>query len=170
MLTLFSTPKQQIAQCIAMALCMALSMVAQTQAVDKTLSTGDSTSMKKLSVEVNKQAKKTTTEPAAVDKYSDETPESISRVEFDGEILTFTVISNGCTRAEHFSVKEDIVDGQCQLTIVRDKPDFCRRAPLPVDLSISWQPSDTYASKEIIITNPLLTAWQGKLPRLKADD
>ena len=149
---------------------MTLSMVAQTQAVDKTLSTGDSTPMKKLSVEANKQAAKPATEPAAVDKHTDETRESISRVEFDGENLAFTVISNGCTRAEHFSVKEDIVGEQCQLTIVRDQPDFCRRAPLPVDLSISWQPSNACGSKEIIITNPLLATWQGKLPRLKTDD
>jgi len=155
---------------MALALCIALSMVTQTQATDKTISTGDSTAMKKISVEVNKQAAKTTTELAPVDKYKDETLESISRVEFNGETLAFTVISNGCTRAEHFSVKENIVDGQCQLTIVRDKPDFCRRAPLSVDLSISWQPSDACESKEIIITNPLLTTWRGKLPRSKADD
>lgn len=126
--------------------------------------------MKQPADEANKQATKNTTKPTAVDKYANESLESISQVVFDGETLGFTVISNGCTRAEHFSVKEDIVGEQCQLTIVRDQPDFCRRAPLPVDLSISWQPSNACGSKEIIITNPLLATWQGKLPRLKTDD
>ena len=180
MLTLFSSPVKSItprrtaqqsnAQSIAIAFCIVLCITIQAQASDKTISTGDSKAMKQPADEANKQTTKNTTKPTAVDKYAIESLESISQVVFDGETLGFTVISNGCTRAEHFSVKEDLVDGRCLLTVQRDTPDFCRRAPLPVDLSISWQPSDACASKEIIIANPLLTTWQGKLPRTQSDD
>ena len=96
-------------------------------------------------------------------KHNEQRNEPVSGVHYDGQTLRFTVISNGCTRPEHFSVAHSIVDNQCQISIERTQPDFCRRVPFPAEISLSWQLPDECQSMDIRVQNPLLTGTGHKL-------
>lgn len=82
--------------------------------------------------------------------------ERISGLGYDGEILSFTVISNGCTRVEDFQVDHNIADNQCLATIVRTKPDLCRMASSPVEIAIRWERPADCEGLAITFQNPLL--------------
>jgi len=48
------------------------------------------------------------------------------------------VISTGCTSAEDFEISHVATQSACKLTLVRIKPDYCRRAPFVVEVSVPW--------------------------------
>ena len=52
--------------------------------------------------------------------------------------MRITVISTGCTSARDFSVE---TNSNGETAIYRIHPDFCRRAPRPVTLTLGWNPS-----------------------------
>ncbi len=118
---------------------------------------------------VNSQSKTNSTTSSkdimAKDSASDENRhEPVSGVTFDGQTLTFTAISNGCTRPDHFAIQHVIADNQCHINIERIQPDFCRRVPFPAEISLNWRLPDECESFEIIVDNPLLTAAGQKFP------
>lgn len=83
-----------------------------------------------------------------------EPQETIFGFEYLHDKLRFIVKSNGCTKAENFSViwKSGVVDSQ-QITLVRNKPDMCRAKPrlVPVELELD-KPKGTVST--VNITNP----------------
>ena len=52
--------------------------------------------------------------------------------------IRFTVISTGCTSAEDFIAE---TNSSNEIAIYRIRPDLCRRAPMPVTLTLDWNPS-----------------------------
>ena len=62
------------------------------------------------------------------------------------------VTSTGCTRSEHFKVEinEQIQPGT--IAVYRLKPDYCRRAPMPLKLTLKLEvPIDT--TRDWVIMN-----------------
>ena len=51
--------------------------------------------------------------------------------------IQFSVVSNGCTYSDHFSVKVEKKEDVQKITLVRGKADLCKRTPSLVDLSVS---------------------------------
>lgn len=96
------------------------------------------------------------------DKRNETRLESVSGVSYDGQTLIFTAISNGCTRSEHFEIRHTVSDNQCQISIQRIQPDFCRRAPLPAELSLPWTLPDDCKSMKVVVINPLLLGTNDK--------
>ncbi len=82
--------------------------------------------------------------------------EKISNAVYDGESITVTVMSTGCTQASHFVVEHNIVGDRCELTVVRTQPDRCRRAPTPITVGIAWSAPAECATMPLFFSNPLL--------------
>lgn len=82
--------------------------------------------------------------------------EPISNAVFDGDSLTVTVMSNGCTQASHFVVEHVVDNGQCALTVVRTQPDHCRKAPTPITVGIAWSAPGDCSDLPVVLKNPLL--------------
>ena len=80
--------------------------------------------------------------------------ERVSGLEYDGNTLTLTVLSNGCTRANHFRVDSITESGACIISIVRTKPDLCRMSTTPVSISIEWEKPEECDS--LRLANPIL--------------
>lgn len=80
-------------------------------------------------------------EPVIVrDKLSNAQPaQVVGSIRFDGTHVLATVVSTGCAPPEYFEVLSQINATSCQVTLMRNKPDFCRRAPLAVDIAIAWE-------------------------------
>jgi len=97
-------------------------------------------------------------EAGKISKYDSTVADSIavSRVEYDGSTLTFSAISNGCTRTDHFNVRHQVHEGQCRLEIHRTKQDYCRAAPRPISVSIQWPLPDSCKHGNLALTNQLL--------------
>ena len=70
------------------------------------------------------------------------------------ETLTFSVISTGCTRPEDFVVETRSVDGRCHVSILRIRPDRCRRAPYRVTLTRPWHPVSGCLDN-LVLANPM---------------
>ena len=83
--------------------------------------------------------------------------EKISNAVYDGESVTVTVISHGCTKASHFALEHRVVNGQCELSVVRTKPDLCRRAATPITVGIAWTAPAECAELPLVFANPVLT-------------
>lgn len=82
--------------------------------------------------------------------------EAISAVEFDGEKIKLSVLSFGCTNAADFQVQHAVSDNRCNITIVRTKPDFCRRAPFVANIEIEWSLPKDCTDMTLQINNPIL--------------
>lgn len=92
--------------------------------------------------------------------------EAVSAVSYDGTHITASVISHGCTRSNHFSLRHEIVNGSCSVTIERTKPDLCRRAPMLAEVKIEWTAPADCAELELVIANPVLViADDGRLKK-----
>jgi len=89
---------------------------------------------------------------------------TFAQAEADGEPLDSvyghgmfkaTVVSSGCTQSAHFEVMySQRGDGECDVSIVRNQPDLCRRAAQAHSISIDWQkPTEC---QTIMIVNPPL--------------
>lgn len=89
--------------------------------------------------------------------------ERVANVTVNQHNVLATVVSNGCTSAQDFTVQYELVNDQCRVSIVRTKPDYCKRAPMAVDLRIaSSLPSDCVGA-EMIVINPELKIEQNNL-------
>lgn len=82
--------------------------------------------------------------------------ESISGVSFDGKQIKASVISHGCTNATDFIIEHELVDNRCVLTIIRSKPDMCRRAPMLAEVSFDWSVPEDCTGSDIFVANPML--------------
>ena len=60
---------------------------------------------------------------------SQDSLESLSGIQFLKQSLTIQVISNGCTKAEHFAIREVTEKGVSTLGVIRTKKDYCRAMP-----------------------------------------
>lgn len=82
--------------------------------------------------------------------------ERVGSVDINDERVRFDAISHGCTTSEHFELQVETVENNCRLTIVRTKPDLCRRAPFAVSLSVEWSYEKECGGSDIFIANPVL--------------
>ena len=123
-----------------------------------------------------------TEEPALV-RSSDEsvtsvdsvqgTDEPVQQIAHDGDVLTFAVLSTGCTVAAHFHIEHEILESGCSATLVRDQADLCRRAPALAELSLPWQAPESCSAAGITFTNSIVdlaarmapTIDTGRVPR-----
>ncbi|MCU7917500.1 MAG: hypothetical protein KZQ95_03980 [Candidatus Thiodiazotropha sp. (ex Epidulcina cf. delphinae)] len=80
--------------------------------------------------------------------------ESLHGISVTANSLSFAVTSNGCTRKEHFGfiVQPATVP---QLTIVRKRPDNCRRKRHVIELEYPLPMVGIDGKKAIAISNPL---------------
>ncbi len=89
-------------------------------------------------------------------KHQSDKPEALSAVRFDGSAFHAGVLSFGCTSSTDFIIEHKIVDSQCRVTLVRTKPDLCRRAPMIAELSVPWSVPEACNELDLVVTNPVL--------------
>lgn len=82
--------------------------------------------------------------------------EKAGDVSHDGRLIQARVISTGCTSSTDFHIEYNVEGGVCQVTIVRDKRDFCRKAPEVIQVQIPWERPMDCAGLDIVFTNPPL--------------
>ena len=97
-----------------------------------------------------------TTSKVKMQKSINDKLEALSAVSYDGDKFTASVISHGCTSSTDFNVEYEIANGRCNVSIIRSKPDLCRRAPLLANLTIDWPRPDDCTDLELFIVNPVL--------------
>lgn len=83
-------------------------------------------------------------------------PEKLGAHYDSGQIIA-QVISNGCTRADQFSVSHVVSENNCVLSIQRDTPDFCKRASFVQQIEIIWPLIEECQDRAIVFANPPLS-------------
>lgn len=85
--------------------------------------------------------------------------ETLKAVTLDNQGIGITVISTGCTEADDFSVELNRNDdGTTSVAIYRLHPDHCRRAPMPVTLTLPWRDAKPDLTAPIQVINPVTDA------------
>ena len=82
--------------------------------------------------------------------------ERVYGIAFDGNAVMAKVISTGCTSSEHFEVVHEVREAQCYLTLVRNKPDFCRRAPFAMDVIVPFTPPAACSALPVAFDNEIV--------------
>ena len=82
--------------------------------------------------------------------------ERVYGIEFDGNAVMAKVISTGCTSSEHFEVVHEVREARCYLTLVRNKPDFCRRAPFAMDVIVPFTPPAACSALPVAFDNEIV--------------
>ena len=82
--------------------------------------------------------------------------ERVYGIAFEGNAVTAKVISTGCTSSEHFEVRHEVQEGQCYLTLIRNKPDYCRRAPFAMDVVVPFTPPATCSALPVAFGNEIV--------------
>jgi hypothetical protein len=67
------------------------------------------------------------------------------------------VMSTGCTSSKDFEISHTATDAACELTLVRKKPDFCRRVPFMVEVSVPWSAPEGCENLPVKFTNEITT-------------
>ena len=80
--------------------------------------------------------------------------ERINNPVFEGNIIRFSALSNGCTTSTDFVVEHAVQAGACELTVLRTKPDYCRKASALIDIELEWSLPANCAGLDIVFTNP----------------
>ena len=81
--------------------------------------------------------------------------ESINNPVFDENSIRFSAISNGCTASSDFIVEHLINNGRCELTVLRSKPDLCRKASALIEIELPWSlPDNCSPDMEVVFLNP----------------
>lgn len=80
--------------------------------------------------------------------------ERINNPVYEGNIISFSTLSNGCTTSTDFVVEYAVQAGACELTVVRTKPDYCRKASALIDIELEWSLPANCAGLDIVFTNP----------------
>ncbi len=93
---------------------------------------------------------------ALIGKSTESHVESVSAVSISADAVRVSVVSHGCTSATDFQVEHVVEQGQCRLTIVRTKPDLCKRAPFVAEIEIAWSLPDACVDLPVVVANPLL--------------
>ena len=99
----------------------------------------------------------------AFKRVANKAAEPLANVQYNGVEVIAEVISHGCTAAEDFSVQHESVDNVCYATVVRDKPDYCRRAPAQIKIVLKWSQPEACASLPLAFTNPELSTGAEKV-------
>ena len=81
--------------------------------------------------------------------------ETVGSIEFDGTSVNATVVSTGCTTSENFSVEHAQDADTCHVVLLRNKADFCRRAPFVATVSVPWVPPANCESQSVVFDNPI---------------
>ena len=100
----------------------------------------------------NNEAKKNKLGSAALESSL----EPVSAFVFTDDNIQASVISHGCTSSNNFVVQHEINNDQCVVSIVRTKPDLCRRAPFIADINIAWSLPASCESHQLVLANPVL--------------
>ena len=82
--------------------------------------------------------------------------ERVYGIAFDGNSVMAKVISTGCTSSEHFEVRHEVREARCYLTLVRNKPDFCRRAPFAKDVIVPFTPPAACSALPVAFDNEIV--------------
>lgn len=138
---------------------------AQLNATETTATANTDADKTKVVIAKNKLPdEKATAKQQGPDKLNKQTAiaEPVSNVSYDGKTLTFTAMSNGCTSPEHFSITHQTDADACQLTIIRSQPDYCRKVPQAVQVTLTWPRPEGTQCNQLVITNPLLETAQVK--------
>ena len=69
---------------------------------------------------------------------SQDSLEPLFGIQFSKQSLSVEVLSNGCTKAEHFAIKEVTEKGISTLRIIRTKKDTCRAMPRKIRLDLPF--------------------------------
>lgn len=93
--------------------------------------------------------------------------ERVYRIALEQGAVVADVISTGCTLAEHFEIRQEINEAQCQLTLVRNKPDFCRRVPFVMEVRVPWDAPDDCATLSVTFGNKLVDPQTQSAPQSK---
>jgi hypothetical protein len=80
--------------------------------------------------------------------------EVLHAVNPQNDIIGITVTGHGCTMPEHFDIQVEHKNNKCQVSIFRIRPDFCRRASMPISLELPWNAQQACGGNPIEITNP----------------
>lgn len=83
--------------------------------------------------------------------------EALANIVYDDENLSFNAISTGCTTSDSFRVEHVVKNGVCHASIIRDKPDHCRRVPFLADLNIAWSKPEECQSADLQFENPIMS-------------
>ncbi len=101
-------------------------------------------------------SEKTTDSAEKAEKQDTMQPERVGSISYDGSNVLATVISTGCTSSEHFDVISQMEETRCLVTLVRNKPDYCRRAPFAMDISVAWDAPSQCDTDVLEFTNPVV--------------
>ena len=82
----------------------------------------------------------------------------LHRVDATPTELLVEVTSNGCTRAEDISAKVEHDRGQQRITIARLKPDYCRRMPFAIPVTITAEDFGLDLKQPYQVLNPITAA------------
>ncbi|MGF1548131.1 MAG: trypsin-like serine protease [Thiotrichales bacterium] len=80
------------------------------------------------------------------------------------DALEITVASTGCTRQEHFDLVIEAHDRMCEVTVMRNRLDPCRRALMPATFTLPLARPQACRDREIVVLNPMRAA-ETMLPR-----
>jgi len=80
--------------------------------------------------------------------------ESINNPLYENERVLFSAVTNGCTKSADFMVEHEVIDGRCELTVVRIKPDYCRKASSIMEIELEWSLPSACADAEVYFLNP----------------
>lgn len=93
---------------------------------------------------------------AASDSDRADEPASITGVVQDGDTLGFDVVSTGCTTKDSLEARVERLDEfTVALTLLRVKPDLCRRMPTTTRIDYSRE-SLGIADAAVVLRNPIV--------------
>ena len=81
--------------------------------------------------------------------------ETLREVKLQDDHIEITVTGHGCTLLEHFDIQIEEDSDECRVSIYRIRPDFCRRAPLPITLKLPWNAKQVCGDASIKIVNAI---------------
>ena len=93
---------------------------------------------------------------SARDRLTASSMETVGSIEFDGTSINATVISTGCTTSDNFSVEQVEEAGVCRVVLMRDKPDFCRRAPFVASVAVPFELPENCENLSVVFDNPVV--------------
>jgi len=82
--------------------------------------------------------------------------DAVSGFSFTGQTIRASLISHGCTSSTDFNVEHESEAGMCRVSIMRSKPDLCRRAAFVVNVELDWSLPDDCVDLNVTLANPLL--------------
>ncbi len=168
------TPKMTLRATLLAGSCMLLGACAQTTCPDGECAADGDTAISPKNGESSSVSEKSKPEIDPIAALGVDKQEPVQSIRYDGEHITFETLSNGCTVIDHFHIEHAVADGQCQITLVRDQMDMCRRAPAVAELSMPWTLPDGCTAETVSFTNPVVdlqsTIKKPRRPSLPADD